>query len=225
MTLSKRRLQFLDQLVDLYQQRRLPIHYEALAKVVGVSKWTAYDMLKAIEKAGFVTRSYEMNPNETGRSQVVFAPTEKATALLGKSEALPEDIERGEASLQSIRDMLGRLEQASTQELIHKLLTEIPEKRLNLEACGHISGILLIYIKKLGGRTAYLIQKMVDQTLGHHARLLMFVGTVMGTIVQTMSDEIGNEFVEMVGTYMKLIDALSLAEQAILADFIREALA
>ncbi|WP_434752300.1 Lrp/AsnC family transcriptional regulator [Paenibacillus amylolyticus] len=227
MALSKRRLQFLDQLVDMYQQSRLPVHYEALAKVLGVSKWTAYDMLKAIEKAGFVTRSYETNPNVTGRSLVVFTPTEKAAAILGKGETLyqVDEPEEAQAGLQLIRDMLSGLQNASAQELITQLLIEIPEKRSNLEICGYISGILLIYTKQLESRIHVLIRKLVQETEGAQPRLLIFVGTVVGTIIQMMSKDVGQELMVLVGSYTNRIHALSQAEQMVLADFILEALA
>ncbi|PYE47891.1 Lrp/AsnC family transcriptional regulator [Paenibacillus barcinonensis] len=227
MALSKRRLQFLDQLVDMYQQSRLPVHYEALAKVLGVSKWTAYDMLKAIEKAGFVTRSYETNPNVTGRSQVVFTPTEKATELLGKEETLHQDGEPEEAQvrLQLIRDMLSGLKDASAQDLITKLLIQIPEKHSNFEICGYISGILVIYTNQLESRMNTLIRKLVQETDGDQPRLLIFIGTVVGTIIQMMSKDVGQDLMVLVGSYTNRIHALSQAEQTLLADFILEALA
>lgn len=224
MTMSKRRLQFLDQLVSLYKKQRLPIHYEALAKAIGVSKWTAYDMLKAIEKSGFVTRSYETNPNETGRSQVMFTPTEKATVLLGKQQTPPIATDRGEDSLIAIREMIGKLKRMPVQELMKKLLNELPDKRSNLELCGYILGILIIYVKKIEGRTDKLIFKLYDRTAGQHARLLMFIGTVIGTVFQTMSDELSSELVELVGNYVKMIGELTHNEQAMLAEFVREAL-
>ncbi|GGH55209.1 hypothetical protein GCM10008014_24640 [Paenibacillus silvae] len=227
MALSKRRLQFLDQLVDMYQQSRLPVHYEALAKVLGVSKWTAYDMLKAIEKAGFVTRSYETNPNVTGRSQVVFTPTEKAAALLGKEAKLDQDgePEKTQVSLQFIRDMLSGFKDASAQELISKLLIEIPEKGSNFEICGYISGILIIYTRQLDRRMNALIRKLVQETDGHQPRLLIFIGTVAGTVIQMMSKDVGQDLMVLVGSYANRIQALSQAEQTVLADFILEALA
>ncbi|MBY6273613.1 MAG: DNA-binding protein, partial [Bacillaceae bacterium] len=39
MILTERRKQFLRKLVDLYQKTNVPVHYETLAKYIGVSKW------------------------------------------------------------------------------------------------------------------------------------------------------------------------------------------
>ncbi len=51
-SLTERRKQFLQKLLDLYRRTNLPVHYESVAQALGVSKWTAYDMLKALEKLG-----------------------------------------------------------------------------------------------------------------------------------------------------------------------------
>ncbi|MFB5266019.1 Lrp/AsnC family transcriptional regulator [Paenibacillus enshidis] len=224
MTMSKRRFQFLDQLVELYQKTRLPIHYETLAKVLGVSKWTAYDMLKEIEKSGYVTRSYEVNPNETGRSQVVFAPTEKATELFQQQRSNVIAIENWEETVHAIRQLLNSIKHNSIQDLLKKMLDEIPGKQSNLEFCGYLLGIFMAYVKKVGGRTETAIQRLIHKTSGHHTTLLMFAGTVMGTVIQTASEEMGSEIAELMGKCVTMIGDLSSREQELLSDFVKEAL-
>ncbi|OBR67644.1 DNA-binding protein [Paenibacillus oryzae] len=226
MAMSKRRLQFLNQLVGMYKKQHVPVHYEALAKEVGVSKWTAYDMLKEIEKSGYVTRSYEVNPNETGRSQVVFAPTEKAAELLEQPRSNDGDPEKWEESLQSLRDLLhNKWKHTNVQDLIKTLMDEMPQKRSNLEFCGSILGILIIYLKKIGGKAEEIIKRLIKKTAVPGTSLLMFVGTVLGTVIQTMSDEISGEIAELASSYVKLIGDLSQNEQQLLSDFVHEALA
>jgi DNA-binding PadR family transcriptional regulator len=226
MAMSQRRLQFLNQLMGMYKKQHMPVHYEALAKEVGVSKWTAYDMLKAIEQSGYVTRSYEVNPNETGRSQVVFAPTEKAAELLGQPRSNDVDPEKWEESLQSLRELLhNRWKHANVQDLLKILMDEMPQKRSNLEFCGSILGIFIIYLKKAGGKAEEIITRLIRKTATPGTSLLMLVGTVLGTVIQTMSDEISGEIAELVGSYVKLIEDLSQNEQQLLSGFIHEALA
>lgn len=225
MAMSKRRVQFLNQLVELYQKKGIPIHYEALAKAVGVSKWTAYDMLKEIEKSGYVTRSYEVNAKETGRSQVVFTPTDKATDLFTQQRSNALENEKWEESAQSIRKLIHDLKHVNIQDLLQKMLDEIPNRRSNLEFCGYILGILMVYLKKVGGKTESVIQLLISKASSHHASLLMFVGTVLGTVILTMSDEISREITDLVGEYVEMIGNLSSGEQKLLSDFIKEALA
>jgi len=87
--LTERRKQFLRGVVDMYRRTRLPVHYETLAERLGVSKWTAYDVLRALEEQGLLTRDYTVNRGEPGRSQIVFVPTPPRKLFLPRQGRLP----------------------------------------------------------------------------------------------------------------------------------------
>jgi predicted ArsR family transcriptional regulator len=55
-----------------------PIHYSTLAERIGVSPFTAYDMLRLLEEKGFVTSEYRFvaGNSTVGRSEIVFLPTQ-----------------------------------------------------------------------------------------------------------------------------------------------------
>lgn len=55
-------------------------------------------------------------------------------------------------------------------------------------------------------------------------RTTMFVGTVLGTIIQTMNHEIGIETTNLIGQYLQAINDLSDHEREMLSDFLSEAL-
>ena len=46
MKLTRRQEEFIRKLMDLYWEKRGPIHYSVLAERLGVSPFTAYDMLR-----------------------------------------------------------------------------------------------------------------------------------------------------------------------------------
>lgn len=225
MPLTKRRLQLLDKLVELYQRTSLPIHYETLARSLGVSKWTAYDMLKEVEKLGFVTRSYEVNSKETGRSQVVFSPTVKASELFKQNRSEAINREDWEQTVDHIRNLLKSVKTGNINDLIREMMNEIPSKASSIEFCGYILGLLLVYLKKLGGKTETLIRLVVSKTPNREDGTLMFVGTVLGTIIQTINDELGNEFTELVSEFLRIMDQLPSQEQRLLSKMLHEALA
>lgn len=225
MPLTKRRLQFLNKLVELYQRTSLPIHYETLALSLGVSKWTAYDMMKEMEKQGFVSRSYEVNAKETGRSQVVFSPTDQATDLFKLSRKDSYDASDWEHTAAHIRKLLSSVKDSNVNEVIRKVMNEISSKVSNIEFCGYILGLLLVYIKKLGTKTEHLISLLVSKRLHSESGILLFVGTVLGTIIQTINDELGNELTELVSKFIDTLDRLSNNEQRMLSDLLQEALA
>lgn len=76
MALTGRRKQFLDTVCRLYEQTGEPVHYVTLAEQMGVSRWTAYDMLKELERAGHLKAEYTINVDERppGRSMIRFVP-------------------------------------------------------------------------------------------------------------------------------------------------------
>jgi len=82
--LSKRRLEFLEALADLVNQKGSPVHYIDVSEKMNVSKWTAYDMMRELADDGLVEASYSLSPTGSpGRSQVLFSPTERGYSLVG----------------------------------------------------------------------------------------------------------------------------------------------
>ena len=84
MRLTRRQDIFIHKLLDLYRESENAVHYALVAERLGVSKFTAYDMLRLLEKKGYVTSEYTLAPQRSGpgRSTILFRPTEKARALL-----------------------------------------------------------------------------------------------------------------------------------------------
>lgn len=194
----------------------------ALAKAVGVSKWTAYDILKEIEKSGYVTRSYASNLKETGRSQVVFAPTEKATALFKKNRIPAEVNENWEEIVRIILEKINRMKHFSLQEIVCEMLKEVPKKKSNLEFCGSILGFMMVYLKKVGGKTEAIMKPFLDKASNHHATIQIFVSTILGTVIQTVNEELSNEIIEHAGEYASRINRLTSEEQALLSHFLQK---
>lgn len=225
MILTGRRKQFLQKLIDLYKKTNVPVHYETLAKALGVSKWTSYDMMKELEKLGYLTRDYAVNPGETGRSQIVFQPTAKASSLFEQNRSEVIDLEEWHQIKTKVLAFLTSLKSCSLSDAIQKVLEEIPKVQVRVAFCAYIIGLLLVYLHKLGGRTEFLIKSLVQNAPTNEMRMTMFVGTVLGTIIQTMNHEIGIEATNLVGRYLQSINDLSDHERGMLSDFLTEALA
>lgn len=225
MILTGRRKQFLQKLLDLYKKTNVPVHYETLAKALGVSKWTSYDMLKELEKLGYLTHDYAVNPGETGRSQIVFRPTAKASSLFEQNRSEVINPEEWHQIKTKVLTFLNSLKSCSLSDAIQKMLEEIPKVQVRVAFCAYIIGLLLVYLHKLGGRTEFLIKSLVQNAPTNEMRMTMFVGTVLGTIIQTMNREIGIETTNLVGRYLQSINDLSDYERGMLSDFLTEALA
>ena len=132
MELTLRQKAFFDKLVDLYREAQRPVHYSVLAKGLGVSRFSAYDMLKLLETKGLVRAEYVLDERDggPGRSSVVFVPLLKAQELLSRLVANP--VEQREWS-QTVSHILGHLHQERNSSpgrdssLLEELMAAIPK--------------------------------------------------------------------------------------------------
>lgn len=222
--LTERRKQFLQKLLDLYRRTNLPVHYESVAQALGVSKWTAYDMLKELEKLGYLRRDYAVNRGEAGRSLIVFTPTADAERLFARTRlslAGPEDWDAAKAQ---IMGLLGQLRGMHPGEAIQKLLQDLPNVESRVTFCAHLLGLLILYVRGLGERTARLVERLVGAAPGAEMRLTMFVGVVSGTVIQTLGQSLSVELAAMVGRFLAYVRELDPREQEMLGRFLESAL-
>ncbi|MBE1440625.1 Lrp/AsnC family transcriptional regulator [Paenibacillus sp. OAS669] len=224
MLLTRRRMQFLQLLMDLYKKTNLPVHYETLAQSLSVSKWTAYDMLKEIEKLGFLSRSYEVNAKDTGRSQVVYIPTSKAFELFEQKRNEAFNPMEWKATIAKINALLTRLKSMDFDKALQKMFEETSKAATRIDFCAYIIGLLLIYLRKLDGKNAYSIYHLVSTAPNKETGMTVFVGTVLGMAFASLDEEIGVELSELVSQYLKSIVELAENEKTILNDFLLKAL-
>ena len=92
MKITKRQRDFLKVLIDLYRQKGSSVHYSEVAQALGVSKWTAYDMLQLLHKKGFLEIEYLIPESDNykwkklGRSTITFFPTKKGYTVSNLSQ-------------------------------------------------------------------------------------------------------------------------------------------
>lgn len=217
--LTKRRQQFLDMIIDLYQKTKLPIHYETLGKALGVSKWTAYDMMKEIEKLGFIKRSYVMNKKETGRSQVMFTPTVKAFDLFRRprgQHAVPNQWQ------QTVVELSRSLEKTGADlpnDVIQRLIAKSVHADNQFDFCSSILALFVAYLKQSGKRTEDMIGRLI-RTAPRQSHLPLFVGTVFGMVLQSMQEKIDVEMGEMLSRFLRIVEHLSEQEKEKMTDFL-----
>lgn len=75
--LSPRRRETLEELRRLSEQAGGAVHYTLVAARMRISAWTAYGLLRELERAGLVLRSYARDPRPGGgRSRILFLPAD-----------------------------------------------------------------------------------------------------------------------------------------------------
>lgn len=217
--LTKRRRQFLDMIINLYQKTKLPIHYETLGKALGVSKWTAYDMMKEIEKLGFISRSYVTNRKETGRSQVMFTPTVKAFDLFEKPRGKQAVPDRWSRTVREISQSLEKVNGCLPTVAIERLMTKSVHADNQFDFCSSILGLLVAYLKQSGKRTEAVIRRLV-RTAPKQNHLPLFVGTVFGIIVQSIQGKIDAEMADVLSRFLHIIENLSEQDKEKMSNFL-----
>lgn len=74
--MTPRRRETLETLQDLTDQVGHAVHYSLVGTGMRISAWTAYGLLRELEKMGLVVRRYALEPGKRlgGRSRILFEP-------------------------------------------------------------------------------------------------------------------------------------------------------
>lgn len=220
MSLTERRKQFLEQIVHLYEETNLPVHYSTIAEAIGVSKWTAYDVLKELENHGYLQRTYSVGPNETGRSVVVFIPTEKSEVLFQQSRAEITTNEEWEKLKQELLLLLAQLESCPLAQAVDRILQKMEKVHYRVEFCVYFLGVLLLYLNGTGKTVRHLTIHVITVSKNPALQLTMFVGTVVGMIIHTVREELSPDMANFVGRFLAYVEELSPQELAMLMEFL-----
>lgn len=213
--LTRRQEEFIKNLIDLSVEFDGPIHYSLVAERLGVSPFTAYDMLCMLEEKGVVTSEYQLSAEKSGpgRAERLFYPSE--AGLRERDELAsrygvpaPDD----EALKQIVIDLLksGELEE---DYYPNELLARIPpEENPELSYCAEVLHIAAVRLKPgPGGET---LEVYGPQILGSSApareRLLLLGGTIFGIVAQDQSCDMAwtQKLLEHLEGYIQIVNRL-----------------
>ena len=230
MKLTRRQEDFINTLLDLYRDMQGPVHYKTLAEHLGVSPFTAYDMLRVLEEKGMVKSDYR-RPSEKsgpGRSTVVFLPTSQALELL---TALAEgvDFSNWEAVKQKILEKIRIGDQPIdnlSEDLFSRILSEDHE---TLRYCMEVITIIMLRLRKGAGRRLLLDNLpilMQDTAATRKENLTLLLGFVLGILVyENIDDHIWcHELFQHVKQSQSLIASIDPDLRQRMTDFITEML-
>ncbi len=186
MKLTRRQETFINRFLDLYRELNGPIHYSLLAERVGVSPFTAYDMLRLLEEKGYVTSEYRIDSEKpsVGRSAVVFIPTEVASRRI---EELTNGADLGDWDSTKSR-ILARIRTSEFQDriLAEEMLARVPpDAPETLRYCFEVMMVLILRLGRGTGR--HILVERLPQFLkpkGTISRsgLLLLGGFVLGLL-------------------------------------------
>lgn len=190
--LTRRQEEFVHNLVALYREEEHAIHYTELADRLGVSRFTAYDMLRLLEEKGLVASRYELDDAKSGpgRSTVVYEPTPAAHALmsqlLGAEEEWPAIRQRMDTIIAS--------GVPGTEELAREILARTPvDEEQDVAYCIEVMTVIALRLpprerRQLITRFPQLMEKQTCRIglslLSGFALGLMFAGSHSGEQTQ-----------------------------------------
>lgn len=181
MSLTRRQQEFLSCIFEQYLKRRDPVHYTTVAKRLGVSKWTAYDMLKRLGQAGYLSSHYGVKEKGSpGRSQLFYTPTSKLKQLMEEDVGKQENWLAWRQMLINSVKKLQSVTAASGCHQIEEVLALLPEARDPIMYCSCIIAFFVAYIKVFHEREMKLVRQVIDLIKKPEQRLSLFSGTIIG---------------------------------------------
>jgi len=152
MSLTGRQRDFLNQFLDLYRQMPKSLHYTAVAEALGVSSITAYDMLRLLEERGLVESKYVLPKQRrgSGRSSIVFRPTQQAYEMIPELAADTEDPADWERAKNRILEAVARDEEHNYQRLIEEFLSRPSADQNPMVYAAEMITATLLSLQQLG---------------------------------------------------------------------------
>lgn len=150
--LTFRQKVFLSKLLDAYREMQASLHYSVIAKRLGLSNSTAYDMLKLLEQKGMVNSEY-VTPKIVagpGRSNIHFSPTAKAIDLFSRLAEESQEQEGWEDIKAHILTSLSQGKASEYEDLLRELLAWMPEAGSPLVHCAEVITALLLSLRETG---------------------------------------------------------------------------
>jgi len=242
MRITTRQKEFLKVLIDLYKQKASPIHYSEVAQKLGVSKWTAYDMLQLLHKEGLLEVEYLIPESDNyrwerlGRSTITFFPTKKGYTISNLSQRnLPAKI----YELNKLKnDIIKKFEEIKGKFNLKDLFQEALQSKSPLIFCACVLLILILLIKKITEGIAEI--KLLSQVIPLDATntyielaLIVFIGMCFGVLTKyinkipkyvTGPNNNLDEYIGYIQTYNQYVSQMDEKEQKSLLDFLKETL-
>ena len=242
MRITKRQKEFLQSLIDLYQQKDTPIHYSEVAQKMGVSKWTAYDMLQLLHREGLLEVEYlipESNNHrweKLGRSTITFFPTKKGYSV---SNLPQRNLPTKAAELNKLKkEIIQKFVEIKGKYNLKDLFKEALKTKSPLIFCACVLLILILLIKKIteGIAEIQLLSQVIpaDATNTYiELALTVFVGMCFGVLTKyiykipkyiTGPNDNLDEYAGYIQTYNQYVSQMDKEEQKSLLDFLKESL-
>ncbi len=229
MKLTRRQEEFIVNLIDLNRELDGPIHYSTLAERIGVSPFTAYDMLCVLEEKGMVSSEYQLAAGKSGpgRAERLFCPVlavPDPVARLGNGSGA---IALDDTELkQFIVDKISRGD-IPNPDVAEAVLARIASDSSGAAGyCADVMTVVLLRMQERAGNEKsldYLADLLQAEEGTMRANLAILGGFGLGLLIhiETRPDTWSQMLLEHVQQYQDLLMGMTQAEIGQLADSLR----
>ena len=228
MRVTRRRMDFLQKIKQIYEATNLPVHYVRVAEMLGVSKWSAYEMLKTLEKEGFLASQYEVNQGKKfpGRAMVLFTLTRLADAVLsGKTLEEKVPLKEWQQAKERLMKQCEGLKKNNPREANEQLMAELPGLERPLIFSAYMIVLLIAQLQTLSEKSLGLVKNVVLGATKAETGLAMFAGAAVGSMLKTATQlPLLSQIVSHLDRFQDNLAKLNQFEQALLMDFLEESL-
>ncbi len=225
MGITERRIEFMSTLDELCRENNGAVHYSLVAKRLGVSKWTAYDLLTALKDEGYVETIYILNDKGSGRSTVAFRLTDKGKDLISK-DTKEENITK---LSEEMRTRLKSFEGLSVNELLQSGLKEISSSKTPVMKALNISVVIFMLSQKLAvnwdniSSSYQILSKSIDPQSGLLGLTALLIGVILTKAgIKKYGDTINSKIGFILNKYKEILDELSHKDKEFLFDITKE---
>jgi len=209
---------------------------------MGVSKWTAYDMLQLLRREGLLGVEYLIPESDNykwgklGRSTITFFPTKKGYTVSNLSQ---RKLSTKVTELNKLKkEIIQKFEEIKGKFNLQDLFKEALQTKSPLIFCACVLLILILLIKKIteGVAEIQLLSQVIPADAANayiELALVVFVGMCFGVLTKyinnipkyvTGSNNNLDEYADYIQTYNQYVSQMDKEEQKSLLDFLRETL-
>lgn len=231
--LTARQAEFLAAVYDLARHGG-GVHYSQVAARLGVSRWTAYDVLSCLAQKGFlrVEREQRPEPSLAGRCRVLFRPVREPPAGEGSDRAFQApggaEGDREAASWGHGREAQREAEMADWWEerllrlrhdirergvwaVLHEVLAELAGATQPAIFCAAVSLSLVLALRAVvrGVEASSALSSLLSWLMGADAGLAVFAGAVAGLLLHHgLPRDLHSHLVERLPVFEQEVNAL-----------------
>lgn len=216
-SLTARQAEFLEVVRDLARHGE-GVHYSEVAARLGVSRWTAYDILSSLVQKGFlrVEREQRPEPSLVGRCRVLFRPVgQGAGEGAGEGAGVPGAADAGAVIGDWWEERLHRLQRDIRERgvwaVLHEVVTELTRVSQPAVFCAVLTLALLLALRAVvrGVEASSALSSLLSCLMGADAGLSVFAGALAGLLLHHgLPRDLHRRLVESLPVFEQEVSAL-----------------